>query len=102
MSAESYLANKPCHHKAAAQAAELAELVLARKQRHHETTVREKVLANDACEQRCQESAECTVALAKLPLAVEQTMVSSDLALPEPAFGEDKRRQEETAKKQCR
>jgi hypothetical protein len=98
MSAESSLANERCCHKAAAQAVESTELVLAKKQRRHETTVWEKVLANDACEQCCQELAECTAALAKLPLAAEQTMVSADSALPEPALAEDKQRQEETPK----
>ncbi len=100
MSAESSLANKRCRHKAAAQATELAELVLAKKQRCHKTTVWEKALANNACEQRCQELAECTAALAKLALVVEQTAVSADLVLPKPALAEDKQRQEETAKKQ--
>ncbi len=88
MSAESSLANKHCHHEAAAQAAELAELVLAKKQRRHETTTWEKALADDACEQRCQESAKCTVALAKSALAAEQTAVLADLVLPEPALAE--------------
>jgi hypothetical protein len=102
MSAESSLANERHCHKAAAQAAESAELVLAKKQHHHKTTACEKTLADDACEQCCRESAECTAALAKSALAAEQTMVSADLALPELALAEDKRRQEETAKKQCR
>jgi hypothetical protein len=102
MSAESSLANKRCHHEAAAQAAESAELVLAKKQCCQETTMQEKALADNACKQHCQESAECTAALAKLALAVEQTTVSADLALPEPALVEDKRHQEETAKKQHR
>jgi hypothetical protein len=99
MSAESSLANERCRHKAAAQAAELAELVLAKKQCCHETTVWEKALANDACEQCCQKLAECTAALAKSALAAEQTTVLADLALPEPVLAEDKQRQEETAKK---
>ncbi len=100
MSVESSLANERCRHKAAAQAAESAELVLAEKQRCHEMTAREKALANNACEQRCQESAKCTAASAKLALAVEQTAVLADLALPKPALVEDKWHQEETAKKQ--
>jgi hypothetical protein len=102
MSAESSLANERCHHKAAAQAVESAELVLAKKRRRHKTTAREKVLADDACERRCQEPAECTAALAKSALAAERTAVLADLALPEPALAEDKQRQEETAKKQRR
>jgi hypothetical protein len=53
MSAESSLTNERCHHEAAAQAAELAELVLAEKQRCHKTTTREKVLADNACERGC-------------------------------------------------
>ncbi len=57
-------------------------------------------MADDACKQRCQESAECTAALVKSALAAEQTSVSADLALPKPALAEDKRRQEETAEKQ--
>ncbi len=100
MSAESSLTNERRRYKAAAQAVELAELVLAKKQHHHKTTAREKALADDACKQRCRESAKCTAALAKLALAVKQTAVTADLALPEPALAEDKRRQEETAKKQ--
>ncbi len=102
MSAESSLANKRSHHEAAARAVELAELVLAKKQHHHKTTAREKALANNACERCCQESAKCTAALAKSTLAAEQTAVSADSALPEPALAEDKQHQEETAKKQRR
>jgi hypothetical protein len=102
MSAESSLANERCRHKAAARAAELVELVLAKKQRCHETTMREKALADNACEQHCQESAECTAALAKSAFPSERTAVSADSALPEPALAEDKGRQEETAKKQRR
>jgi hypothetical protein len=37
--------------------------------------------------------------LAKSALAVEQTSVLADLALPKPELAKDKRRQEETAKK---
>jgi hypothetical protein len=102
MSAESSLANKRCRHEAATQAAELAELVLAEKQRRHKMTAREKALANNACKQRCQELAKCTAVLARSALAVEQTMVLADLALPKPVLVEDKRRQEETTKKLCR
>jgi hypothetical protein len=102
MTAESSLANERCHQEAAARAAELADLVLAKKQRRHEMTTQEKALANDACKQRCQESAECTEASAKSALAAERTMVLADSALPEPALTEDKQCQEETAKKQCR
>jgi hypothetical protein len=98
MSAESSLAKERCHHKVAAQAVELAELVLAKKQRRHETAVREKALANNACKQHCRESAECTVASAKLALAVEQTALLADSVLPKPALVEGKRHQEETAK----
>ncbi len=76
--------------------------MLAKKQRCHKTTVREKALAEDACKQRCHESAKCTAASAKLALDAEQTAVSEDLALPELALVEDKRRKEETAKKQRR
>jgi hypothetical protein len=89
MSAESSLDNERCCHKAAAQAAESAELVLAEKQCCHEMTTRKKALADNACERCCQESAECTAALAKSALAAEQTTVSADLALPEPALAED-------------
>jgi hypothetical protein len=102
MTAESSLANERCHQEAAAQAAELAELVLAEKQRRHEMTTQEKALANDACKQCCRESAKCTAASAKSALATELSMVLADSALPEPALTEDKQCQEETAKKQCR
>ena len=64
--------------------------------------MREKVLADNACKQHCRESAKCTAALAKSALAAGQTAVSEDLALPELALAEDKRRQEETPKKQGR
>jgi hypothetical protein len=100
MSVESSLANKRCHHKVAARAAELAELVLAKKQRPHKTTVQGKALAHDTCKQHCRESAECTAVSAKLALAAERTAVSADLAFPKLALAKDKRRQEETAKKQ--
>jgi hypothetical protein len=102
MSAESSLANKSCHHEAAARAAEPAELVLPEKQRCHKTTTWEKMLANNACEQCCRELDECTAASAKSVLAAEQTVVSADLVFPEPALVEDKWRQEETTKKQRR
>ncbi len=102
MSAESSLANEHCCHKAAAQAVESAELALAKKRHRYKKTTWEKALANNACKQRCQESAKCTAALEKSALAVEQTAVSADLALPEPALVEDTRRQEETTKKQRR
>jgi hypothetical protein len=102
MSAESSLANECCRHEAAARAAESAELVLAKKQGCHEMTTREKALAEDACEQRCQESAKCTAVLTKLALATEQTAVLVDLVLPKLALAEDKQRLEETPKKQCR
>jgi hypothetical protein len=92
MSAESSVANKRCRHKAAAQAAELAELVLAEKQHCHKTTAWEKALADDACKQGCQESTKCTAAPAKLALATEQATVLADLALPKPALAEDKQR----------
>jgi hypothetical protein len=51
----------------------------ANKQRCHEAATLEKALADDACKQLCQESAECTAASAKLVLAVEQTVVLADL-----------------------
>jgi hypothetical protein len=98
MSAESSLANKRCRHEAAARAAELVELVLTKKQSCHKMTAREKVLADDACKQHFRKSAKCTAALAKSALAADQTAVSADSALPEPASSEDKWRQEETTK----
>ncbi len=90
MSVERSLANERCHHKAAAQTAESAELVLAKKQHRHKTTAREKALANDASKQSCRESAECTAASAKLALAMKRAAVSENSALPEPALAEDK------------
>ena len=66
----------------------------------HKSATREKALANNACKQLCRESAKHTAALAKSALAVEQTAILADLALPKLALAKDKRRQEETAKKQ--
>jgi hypothetical protein len=100
MSAELSLANKRCHHKGATRAAESVELVLAKKRLHHEKTAWEKALADNACEQRCRESAKCTAASAKSALAVEQTTILADLALPKPALAEDMRRQEDTTEAQ--
>ncbi len=97
-----YSGPTPTHFSPPLTAAEVAKLdaTILNKQRSHEMAAQEKALADDACERRCRESAKCTAASAKSALAAERAMVSADLALPEPALAEDKRRQEETAKKQ--
>ena len=95
-------------HKTAAQEKALAKDANkqhcneANKQRRHKSAMREKALADNACEQLCRESADCTATLAMSALAATQTAILADLALPEPALAKDKRRQEETAKKQHR
>jgi hypothetical protein len=99
--------NKQRHHKMAVWEKALANDTNeqhrdnANKQRCRKSPTREKALASNACKQLCQELAKCTATLVTLALAVEQTTVSADLALPKPALAKDKRRQEETAKKQC-
>jgi hypothetical protein len=74
----------------------------ANKQRHHKSSTWEKVLADDACEQLCQESADRTVTSTTSALVATRTAVLADLAFPKPALAKDKRRKEETAKKQRR
>ncbi len=51
----------------------LAEMALTVEQRCHEAAAQEKVLANNAVSQCCQELAACTAALAELVLAMEQS-----------------------------
>ncbi len=100
--------DKQHHHETTAQEKELADGASkqhrneANKQLCHKATTGEKALVNNACKQLCQWSAKCTAALAKLVLAVEQTTILTDSALPKPALAKDKQRQDKTLKNQCR
>jgi hypothetical protein len=106
----------------AACAEALAELVSAVEQSCQELADRPAVLAETTLtDERCrQKEAEHGAMLEKMALAAEQrrslsavqaselalatarVAVLVDLLLPEPALAKDKRRQEETTKKQCR